>query len=106
MTTTYKASAADPVIVDPFQLIIEVGWSGRFGFVNITELDGGHDLVVPFAAESPGPFTVPPVFGGVRGVGEVIDLAPWNTDSTLDGVLSIDVSGALWHGQVVNFRRL
>jgi hypothetical protein len=104
--TTYKASDADPVVVDPFQVIVEVGWSGRFGFVNITELDGGHDLTVPFAAESPGPFVVPPVFGAVRGVGDVIDLAPWNSDSTLDGVLSIDVTGAAFHGQVVNFRRL
>jgi hypothetical protein len=103
--TTYKASAADPVVVDPFQLIVEVGWSGRFGFVNITELDGGDDLVVPFASEAV-PFVVPAVFGAIRGVGEVIDLAPWNSDSTLDGVLSIDVSGAVFHGQLVNFRRL
>ena len=89
----------------PFERIVAVGWSGRFGFLNLSELDAGEPLNVAFASEGT-PFVVPPLLGSVRGIGDAIDFLPWNGDSTLDGILSIDVSGSLYHGQVVNFRRL
>ena len=90
----------------PFERIVAVGWSGRFGFINLSELDAGDPLNVIYATERTVPFLPPAVFGGVRTVGDAIDFTPWNGDSTLDGILSIDVSGSLYHGQVVNFRRL